>query len=152
MIERLLILITLAALSYSLYRVVQRSQVRKARLATQELAQVVLTDTPTMIHDPLMGNLPKGIPTLVYFTTPTCAPCVLQQTPTLQSLSQRWGERLHIVRIDATEHPETASRWGVFSVPTTFVLDRHGEARHVHNGVVSAELLTKELGFSEVAS
>jgi thioredoxin-like negative regulator of GroEL len=152
MIVRLLIVVLLAVIGYSLYRRVQSTQVRKARHATQELAQVSVTENSASVDDPLSGKLSGGVPALVYFTTPTCAPCKLQQTPTLQSLAQRWGDRLKIIRIDATEYPEVASQWGVFSVPTTFVLDEAGDARYVHNGVVSADVLTRELGFGELAS
>lgn len=152
MLERLLIVILLAVVGYAIYRRLESTQVRKARHATQELAQVELSEPALSAVDPLAGKLADGIPALVYFTTPTCAPCKLQQTPTLQSMAQRWGDRLKIIRIDATEYPDVASQWGVFSVPTTFVLDDHGEARYVHNGVVSADVLTRELGFSELAS
>jgi thiol-disulfide isomerase/thioredoxin len=152
MLERLLIVLLLAVIGYVVYRWMQSSQVQKARHATQELAQVSLNETTDSVDDPLAGKLSDGVPALVYFTTPTCAPCKLQQTPTLQALGQRWGDRLNIIRIDATEYPEVASQWGVFSVPTTFVLDGAGEARYVHNGVVSGDVLTRELGFSELAS
>jgi thioredoxin-like negative regulator of GroEL len=153
MIARLIFVVLLAVLGYGLYRRMQTSQVRKARHATQELAKIEVTaDTTQATDDPLVGQLSDGVPVLVYFTTPTCTPCKLHQTPTLQSMALRWGDSLKIIRIDATEHPDIASQWGVFSVPTTFVLDGYGEARFVHNGVVSAEVLTRELGFSELAS
>ncbi len=156
MVERFIFLIIASALGYGLYQLVKWNQFRKARLATQEMMQVVSNDTADSGAASETGTsfahvLPKGVPALVYFTTPTCAPCRLQQTPILQTLAHRWGDRLHIVRIDATEYPELASKWGVFSVPTTFVLDSHGETQHVHNGVVAEAVLTQQLGFTEAA-
>jgi hypothetical protein len=50
-----------------------------------------------------------------------------------------------VVEIDATERPDLASQWGVFSVPTTFLLDARGKARFVNNGVARVEKLMEQL-------
>jgi thiol-disulfide isomerase/thioredoxin len=83
--------------------------------------------------------------TLVYFTTPTCAPCKTVQRPAIQSLSQMLGSALQVIEIDATEKPELASRWGVMSVPTTFIFDPNGQLRHINHGVTRAEKLLKQI-------
>lgn len=131
MIERFALALVLMIVGFVAYRICTRRQVQRA-------ANQVATD-------PLLNGLPPGIPTIVYFTTPTCAPCRLQQTPTLQRLQQEMGDALRVIRVDATEDPAAADRWGVFSVPTTFVLDRDGQPRNVHNGVVDAQTLKREL-------
>ena len=131
MIERLLIAIILVAVGAAAYHLLTQRQLGRAN-----------QHAPA---DPLLADAPSGRPVIVYFTTPTCAPCRLQQTPTLQRLQQELGERLHVVRVDATQQPDAAQRWGVFSVPTTFVLDQHGRARGVHNGIVDSETLKREL-------
>ena len=86
-----------------------------------------------------------GKPTLLYFTTPTCAPCKTMQRPAIQRLVEQLGERLQVVEIDASTNPDLASQWGVMSVPTTFVLDAKGRPRHVNHGVAPAEKLLKQL-------
>jgi thiol-disulfide isomerase/thioredoxin len=83
--------------------------------------------------------------TLVYFTTPTCAPCKTVQRPAIQSLNQLLGNALHVIEIDATEKPELASRWGVMSVPTTFIFDPTGQLRHINHGVTRAEKLLAQI-------
>ena len=88
-----------------------------------------------------LGPIHSGAFILVYFTTPTCAPCKTVQRPAIQRLSQMLGSDLHVVEVDATEKPELASRWGVMSVPTTFLFDPRGELRHVNHGVTRAEKL-----------
>jgi thioredoxin 1 len=132
MIERLLLVMLIFGAGAALYGLLTRRQ----------LAQVAAAAP----RDPLLRDLPAGLQTIVYFTTPTCAPCQLQQTPTLQKLQRELGDRLRVVRVDATQDPDSASRWGVFSVPTTFVLDAQGKPRRVYNGVVSADVLKRELG------
>jgi thiol-disulfide isomerase/thioredoxin len=82
-----------------------------------------------------------GAFTLVYFTTPTCILCKTVQRPAIQKLSQMLGNALQVVEIDAAERPELADRWGVMSVPTTFLFDPSGRLRHVNHGVTRAEKL-----------
>jgi thiol-disulfide isomerase/thioredoxin len=88
-----------------------------------------------------LGPKHPGAFTLVYFTTPTCIPCKTVQRPAIQSLHQMLGNALHVVEIDATERPELADRWGVMSVPTTFLFDPSGRLQHVNHGVTRAEKL-----------
>jgi thiol-disulfide isomerase/thioredoxin len=92
----------------------------------------------------LFPTLPEK-PVIVYFTTPDCAPCKTVQRPAIQKVTKLLGENVQVVEIDATEHPDLAKTWGVMSVPTTFLLDAHGEARFVNNGVTRAEKLMEQL-------
>lgn len=89
--------------------------------------------------------LPKGKPVILYFTTPTCVPCKTIQRPALQRLKEQAGEKLQVVEIDASQQPEVASRWGVLSVPTTFIIDGKGDPKHVNHGVAPYEKLQKQL-------
>jgi thiol-disulfide isomerase/thioredoxin len=94
---------------------------------------------------PQIGELSRqGIPTLLYFTTPTCAPCKTIQRPAIERLQQLAGDRLQVVEINAASQPEIARQWGVLSVPTTFVLDAAGKPRYVNHGVTPVDKLLKE--------
>lgn len=99
----------------------------------------------------VLGRAPKdrlgefGKPVLLYFTTPTCAPCKTVQKPAIAQLKEKLGEMFSVVEIDATEQPDMARRWGVLSVPTTFVIDSRGQARYVNHGVARADKLLKQL-------
>lgn len=131
MIERLLIMLLLIGAGVLIYRLLTRRQLNR-------VAQ-------TALSDPLLAEVKSGTPTIVYFTTPSCAPCKFQQTPILQRLQTELGEHLRVIRVDATQDPDAATRWGVMTVPTTFVLDRQMQPRSVYNGVVDAETLKREL-------
>ena len=95
---------------------------------------------------PALGNI--GVPMILYFTTPTCAPCKTYQRPALEQVKQALGNRLQIVEVDASTQPEVASQWGVLSVPTTFILDANGEPRHINHGPTSAARLLKQLSIT----
>ena len=132
MLERVLIAVVLLALGVAAYCVLTRCQVRK-------VAEQASTD-------PLLSGLRPGVPTILYFTTPMCMPCKTQQQPALERLQSELGaDGVQVIRIDATEQPEAADRWGVFCAPTTFVLDGLGQPREVNHGVADTNKLKRQI-------
>lgn len=87
----------------------------------------------------------RGLPGIVYFTTPDCGACKTVQRPALSALRERLQSSLQIIEVDAAERPDLARAWSVLTVPTTFILDREGRPRHVNQGVASAEKLASQL-------
>ena len=131
MLERLLITLFLLAVGTAVYYLFVHNQIRRTSVFAQT--------------DPLLLALKPGVPIILYFTTPTCAPCQTQQTPALARLQSEMGDSVQIVRVDATEHPEDADRWGVFSAPTTFVIDASGHTRAINHGVADDHKLKRQL-------
>lgn len=131
MLERILIVIALGVIGYTVYRVFACYQLR-----------CVSQNAPT---DSLLKDFRQGIPAIVYFTTPMCQPCKTMQAPAIQRVASELGNGVQIFRVDATQEVEAAERWGVFSVPTTFILDGQGRAREVNYGVADAEKLKRQL-------
>lgn len=130
MLERLVIVLALIGAGILLYRLYTRRHIQRVATAPK---------------DALLDGLRSDVPTIVYFTTPQCMPCKTQQMPALQTLQTELGDSLQVVRVDATEQPDTAERWGVFSVPTTFILDPQGQPREVNYGVADAAKLRRQL-------
>jgi thioredoxin-like negative regulator of GroEL len=93
-----------------------------------------------------------GRPAVLYFTTPDCVTCKVFQRPQLRRLENMLGDRVQVVEVDAQARPELAGRWGVLSVPTTFVLDANGKPLHVNHGGVDAEKLAKQIDSAAVSS
>lgn len=123
---RLLLALVISSTGLGLFWLANRRGLARARLVTQ-------------------AQNHTGRPKLVYFTTPTCTPCKLVQRPAIEQVRQSAGEGLEVIEIDASQEPETARRWGVLSVPTTYLLDARGEPRFVNHGVTRAEKLMEQI-------
>ncbi len=125
---RLLWALAIVGAGLLLYRLVNRLALSRARLKSASTSLFV-----------------SGRPAILYFTTPTCVPCKTVQRPAIERIQQKLGDGLQVVEIDASARPELADQWGVFSVPTTFIIDAKGLPRHVNHGVATADKLWRQI-------
>jgi thiol-disulfide isomerase/thioredoxin len=88
-----------------------------------------------------LAQFTRGLPGVVFFTTPDCVTCKAAQIPALKALSDRLSGRVQVIEVDALDNAALAREWSVLSVPTTFVLDRDGRPRQVNHGYASTEKL-----------
>jgi thioredoxin-like negative regulator of GroEL len=83
-------------------------------------------------------------PQLLVFTSPTCAPCKLQQIPIAEKLMTEWGQKVQLRIIDITEQPEMASQYGIFSLPTTVVISATRQVIAINQGVAGERQLQEQ--------
>jgi thioredoxin-like negative regulator of GroEL len=86
-----------------------------------------------------------GRAALLVFTSPTCAPCKLQQMPIVNRLMADWRDQVDLDVVDVVERGQVASQYGVWSVPTTIVLDAHRNVIAINQGVASERKLREQL-------
>lgn len=127
MLERIIISLALIAIFVVAYRLFQARHRLRVQAATGQR-------TP-------LGN---GQPSLLYFWSDDCAPCVTQ-AHFLRQLPEQVMQQVRIEKIDAEKERETAARYGVFTLPTTMLVDRQGSVRHVNYGLTDARKLTGQL-------
>ena len=120
MLERLALVLVLAAAGVAAYALFRQLHMRR-----MEPAAAV------------------GRPTLLYFRSDSCAVCPTQGRY-VDQLAAQWAE-LTIERIDAERDPDTASRYRVFSLPTTVLIDGRGQVQHVNYGLTDAHKLGRQL-------
>jgi thiol-disulfide isomerase/thioredoxin len=133
MLDRLLILLALVALAAIVYygwRAYQRR--RLLRVAEQ-------------VAPPEVTQLVDGTrPAILYFTTPECAQCRLQQAPILNQLAVKVDVAVH--KLDAVEQEALARFYGIMTVPTTVVLDPQLRPVAVNHGVAPLPKLLAQVG------
>ncbi len=62
---------------------------------------------------------------LVDFWAPWCGPCKMI-APVLEELDAELGDKVKIAKLDVDDNPQTASNFGVMSIPTLMVF-KNGE-------------------------
>jgi thiol-disulfide isomerase/thioredoxin len=128
MLERLLLVVAIAFALVMVYHITRRLSLwRKSRHALE------------------LDQYQVGRPAILYFTTPGCAPCKTIQRPALEQIADLLGEKIQIIEINALVETQLADKWGVLSVPTTFIIDDQGRPRGVNHGIAKAEKLIHQL-------
>ena len=64
--------------------------------------------------------LQSKIPVLVDFWAPWCRPCQML-TPVLTELTEEYGDKLIIAKIDIDQYPAIASKYGIMTIPNMFI-------------------------------
>ena len=68
----------------------------------------------------------SGLPVLVDFYSPTCAPCHMMH-PVVESLAKRREGELMAMKINVDNNPQMAAQFGVQGVPTFVILYKGNE-------------------------
>jgi thioredoxin-like negative regulator of GroEL len=124
--ERILMAIAIAGLGVLAYYLILQAQRRRAARGSLKRAAA-------------------GRAALLVFTSPTCAPCKLQQLPIIDHLLLDWHDKIEVELIDVTEKPEAAARYGVWSLPTTIVLDAQQKVIAINQGVAHEHRLREQM-------
>jgi hypothetical protein len=130
-VDRLLVVVALAALVVIGWRLLKLRQDLRLRSAARE-----------RLFDRLV---PAGRPAVVGFSLPMCHECHTLQSPAMSRLESRMGQSVSVRTVDVRDHGALAGRLGILTVPATVVLDTDGTVRFLNQGFAGEERLVQQL-------
>lgn len=86
------------------------------------MSELIINATDANFDAEVLG---KDEVVLVDFWATWCGPC-RAIAPTLEAIADEYQGRAKVVKVDVDANPETASRFGIRSIPTLFVF-KNGE-------------------------
>lgn len=121
MIERVLVVVLLVLVGAAVYYAYQHQHKRRLKV-----------------------ELAPDRPTVLYFRSDSCSPC-MTQSHYLEELERKFLDKFAMHKIDTELEPEKAAKYGVFTLPTTLVIDRQGEVKYINYGLTNTFRLSRQL-------
>ena len=87
--------------------------------------------------------LSSDIPVVVDLWAPWCGPCQ-KLTPVMEELAAEYGDNVKIGKLNIDDNPQTASKYGVMSIPTIFFV-KNGEIADTQVGLLPKEPLKTKI-------
>lgn len=87
--------------------------------------------------------LDQQTPVLVDFWAPWCGPCKMV-APILEELSEEYGDKIQVVKLNTDENPAVTGRYGITGIPTMNVYVG-GEVVKTLVGALPKQKLVREL-------
>ena len=69
----------------------------------------------------------------------------MAQSQHLEILEDKLGDKISIMKVDADRERHLADEYGVFTLPTTFLLDSSGKVQQINYGLTTVSKLIQQM-------
>lgn len=97
------------------------------------------------VADLLLASGAREQSLILAFSTPECVQCRTVQKPALNELVRRFPDRVEVRDVNATASPDLAKRFGIFTVPSTVVVNKDGHIVAINHVISGWEKLASQL-------
>jgi thioredoxin-like negative regulator of GroEL len=125
MIIRLVLTLVIISTSLALFLALRHAQIHRANMKKHILSTGHNTS-------------------LLFFSSDSCAPCITQDSY-LDKLNPEIQRKLSVEKIDVNLDRDLADQLKIFTLPTTVLVDRSGQVRHINYGLTTAAKLEGQL-------
>ncbi|MGB7296033.1 MAG: thioredoxin domain-containing protein [Candidatus Aminicenantales bacterium] len=80
----------------------------------------------------------SGLPVLIDFHSPSCAPCLMMH-PVVERLAKRRAGEIMVVKVNTDQNPRLASQFGIQAVPTFVILSKGRERGRTSGAMQEAD-------------
>ena len=103
-------------------------------------AQIVQPVTDTSFKTEVLES---ELPVLVHFGAPWCGPCRMV-APVVEEIAEQYAGQVKVVQLNTNENPNTASQYGIRSIPNLMIF-KGGQRVDMVVGAVPKTTLTTTL-------
>ena len=99
---------------------------------------------PTQITDDQFESevIKSSTPVLVDFWAEWCGPCTAI-APTLEEIAGDYGDRLKVVKVDVDENHQSATQYGIRSIPSLLLFKDGAEVDRIIGALPKQQLMEK---------
>ena len=99
---------------------------------------------PTQITDDQFESevIKSSTPVLVDFWAEWCGPCKAI-APTLEEIAGDYGDRLKVVKVDVDENHQSATQYGIRSIPSLLLFKAGAEVDRIIGALQKQQLMEK---------
>ncbi len=106
---------------------------------TENLSKATFLEKVFNFEENKEWNFEGNVPVLIDFYADWCGPCKMI-APILEELSEEYGDKINIYKVDTEAEQELSAAFGIRSIPSMLFCPMDGEPQMANGALPKAEL------------